>query len=121
MVNATFGVFGAVTPQIQHEVFNIISTYKPLLAADLALVHRPPIVVHQSLPPGQAWQFHHAQMVIIAIINRLTDPGAGPNTDNIHHLPDGAFICELSIVYANAWFVLRITRNQRGQVEVCSG
>lgn len=110
VIQPTFGVFGAVTPQVQQEVFNIISTYEPLLAANLQHGHRPPIAVPQVLPAAQAWQFHHAQMAIVALTSRLANPGMGANTHIIHNLPPAAFICELSIVYANAWFVLRIVR-----------
>ncbi len=110
VVHPTFGYFGAVSPQVQQEVFNIISSYEPLRAADFAQGNIPPILLAGILPVAQAWQFHHAQMAIVGVIDRLANPGMSPNTHTIQNLHAAAFICELSIVYANVWFVLHITR-----------
>ena len=110
IIHPTFGIFGAVTPQVQAEVCNIISSYEPLMAADFSHGNSPPIALAGVIPPAFMWQYHHAQMAIVAVIRRLGNPGGGPLTNTIHGLPAASFICDISIIYANAVFVLRIMR-----------
>jgi hypothetical protein len=107
IIQPTFGIFGAVTPQVQAEVCNIISSYE---RADFALGNPPPIALAGVLPPAFMWQYHHVQMAIVAVVRRLGDPGVGPFTNTLDGLSAASFICDLSIIYANAVFVLRIMR-----------
>lgn len=111
IVQPTFGTYGSVMPQIQQEVFNIIGTYETLTAADFENNNIPSILpAAVPLPAAQMWQFHHAQMALVGVVMRLADPGIGPLTNTIHRIPAASFICDLSIMYANVVFVLRIMR-----------
>lgn len=114
LIQPTFGHPGAVTATIQMEVFNIVATYQGLLDVDFAgepLVMLPPIADVNSLPPGMMWMFHHSQMAIVGLIQRLANPGPGPNCATINNLPLGQFICDLNVVYGNVVFVLHISRS----------
>jgi hypothetical protein len=110
IIQPTFGIIGAVTQQVQQEVYNIISSYQNLLADDFAGGVSPPIFLAGAIPRAQMWQFHHAQMAIVGLIERLADPGPGPYTNTIHNIPPASFICELSIIYSDVVFIIRIMR-----------
>lgn len=110
LVNPTFLFANTVTPAVQMNVYNIISTYEPLLAQNFAGGAAPFILPMVQAPPAFMWQYHYAQMAIPALIGRIGDPGPGANTADILGLPSGSFICDLSIIYGNAVFVIRIHR-----------
>jgi hypothetical protein len=112
MVQPTFLFANTVTPAVQWNVYNVISTYEPLLAQNFAGGAIPLILpmAQAAAPPAFMWQFHHAQMAIPALIGRIGNPGPGAHTADILGLPGGSFICDLALIYGNAVFVIRIHR-----------
>ena len=106
----SFAMPGAVTHQVQLEVLNIIASYQLLAAADFAGGALPVIAQALAIPPALIWNYHHAQMAVVGVVERLSNPGHGPNTATINNLPIGAFICDLTLFYANVAFVLHICR-----------
>ncbi len=110
ILQPTFGNPNSVTAQIQQEVFSIISTYQGLLANNFVGAAAIPIVPPAVIPLAFMWHFHYAQMAIVGTIQRLANPGPGPNTNTIDGLPAGAFICDLSIIYSNTVFVVHISK-----------
>ena len=100
----TFGIVGSITAQVQQEVFNIISTYEALLAADFIHGNIVPIAQAVNVQGHHNWHFHHAQMAVSGLIQRLQNPGPGPFTSTINALPGAAYICNLNLLYANVVF-----------------
>jgi hypothetical protein len=72
MVHPTFLFANTVTPAVQMNVYNIINSYEPLLAANFGGGAIPPIqhMLPTAAPPLFMWQFHNAQMAIAAVISR---------------------------------------------------
>lgn len=111
LIHPTFGHPNTVTAEIQQEVFNVISTYQGLLAADFAGGALVPIGLADPVPAAMMWRFHHSQMAIVGVINRLANPHPGAHCQTIHNLPPGQFVCDVSVIYGNAVFVVHISRS----------
>ncbi len=111
LVQPTFALVGAVTEAVQNEVYNIIASYQTLLAVDFAGGVLPPIMPALLIPPAFMWHFHHTQMGVVGVVSRLSNPGPGAHTGTIDILPIGSFICDLSLIYGNVVFVLRVCRH----------
>merc|ERR1712137_85152 len=93
-----FGVPVFVHPVMQLEVYNILATYQPLLR-NAFLPGAPPIIIQNINHHPNGYQFHHAQIALAKVRERLQNPG--PQCPLMDAVPAGGFICDLELIYAN--------------------
>jgi hypothetical protein len=100
-----------INPVIQIEVFNLLATYQPLAAADFLPGVVIPFVIAQFPIIGGGIQFHHAKIAIQAVQSEIQNLLIfNNNCPGLTSLPSGQVICDLSIFYANAVVVTRLSK-----------
>jgi hypothetical protein len=91
----------------QVEVYNMLSTFQPLLAADFVVGAFPFIPAIFPVPAG--FHFHHAKIAIQAVQEEIQNVARFANQcPEISAIQPGQIVCDLTITYANAIVVTRI-------------
>jgi hypothetical protein len=100
-----------VPPNVQIEVWNILSSYQPLRAQDLTVDGPPIAYIPAIFPVLGGIQYHHTQIAIQAVQQEIENPiqflAVVPGLSVV---PSGQVICDLSIQYANAQVIRRIRK-----------
>lgn len=100
-----------VSPNVQIEVWNILSTYQPLHAQDLAFGAPPIVYIPAILPVLGGIQYNHAQITIQAVQQEIENPvNFLTIVPGLVAVPSGQVICDLTIQYANAQVIRRIRK-----------
>ena len=96
----------------QVEVWTILATYRPLLAAAFApgapaITLAAPVV---AVPVGGGFQFHHSQIALHAVMARIENPADPAGLPLLTAMNSGDTICDINITYANCVVTRRIRR-----------
>ena len=101
-----------IPPNIQVEVYNLLTTYQPLVAASFhpGAAQFPFIVANLPILGGGV-QYHHAKIAIHALYMEIQQISTfAANCPGIASLVSGQIICDLNIMYANAVVVIRLRK-----------
>ena len=102
-------IYPYVSVQVQVEVYNLLETFRPLTATDIAAggFNYIPAV----FPVLGGVQYHHAQIAIQAVQEEIQTAAIfNVQCPGIVALPSGNTICDLTITYANVVIVTRIRK-----------
>ena len=90
-----------VCEEVKNEVWNIVLSYQPLSSDEIATTNPVPIIRHniENIDNYQAYFPQQSTLPIIALIQRLSNPGESPETTAINHLPPANYICTLVMNY----------------------
>ena len=115
LVAVTFGPI--LNPYIsgpaQIEVWTILATYQPLLAATFA-PGAPPIALAApvlAVPVGGGFQYHHSQIALHAVMARIENPADPVGLPLLTVMNAGDTICDINLTYANCVVTRRIRKN----------
>jgi hypothetical protein len=90
------------------EVGALVRDYSTLLMIDFLNGVMPPIGIVPNVPQGIV-PYHHAQVALTKLIERIQNPG--PNLLTINSLPNGCYVTDICIRYANADVQIAIYKN----------
>lgn len=116
LIIATFGdpLNPFVNANIQQEVFYLLSCFQSMLKTQIIELenHVPqPIPNPFILPPGNGYQYHHAQIAIKRLQQEIEKPQVFIHVcSNLEQFPSGNVICDLTICYANCHIIRRIRK-----------
>ena len=101
-----------IPPNIQVEVFNLLATYQPLVAANFRNgAAQFPFIVANLPFLGGGVQYHHAKIAIHAVYMEIQQISTfAANCPGIASIVSGQIICDLNIMYANALVVIRLRK-----------
>lgn len=103
-----------VNPQAQAEVFNLLSTFQPLLAGHFAnngpaIPWNPMIFAGRNFLGGL--QFQHAKVVLLGLIEELqTNARFANQCPVLFAVPPGNVVCNLMLQYTNANIAIQIRK-----------
>lgn len=95
-----------VPPNVQVEVYQLLSTYQTLLTANAPLPALSPLL----FPVGGGVQYHHAQIAIQKVMEQIEDTNPAFGLPGLAMVLQGQVICDLTITYANCQIVRRIRK-----------
>ncbi|KAJ1386905.1 hypothetical protein B484DRAFT_459907 [Ochromonadaceae sp. CCMP2298] len=100
------------SPQVQGEVFDLLSTMAQWRAPDFNGGAPLPPFVPQVFPlPALGICYQHAQIAMLGVMSEIQEPTRYlANAPFINSLPGGQFICDMNITYAASGLVLRLQR-----------
>jgi hypothetical protein len=102
-------LFPYVSANVQVEVYNLLETFRPLTAANIAAGGFP--YIPAVFPVLGGVQYHHAQIAIQAVQKEIQTAAIfNVHCPGIVALPSGNTICDLTITYANVVVVTRIRK-----------
>ena len=94
-----------VSEDVRNEAWSIVQSYQPLSHAEIA-ASNPVHINRHNLESTDNYHAHFPQsstLPLIALIARLSNPGASPETAAIDNLPPDTYICDLVIKYNNGF------------------
>ncbi|KAJ3048987.1 hypothetical protein HK097_010000 [Rhizophlyctis rosea] len=99
-----------VPANVQVEVWQLLATYQPLLAAAFApgAPVAPLAPVPLAIPIG-GHQYHHAQIAIQQVMQEI-ETSQTYRLPGLTVVPSGNAICDLQIIYSNCMVVRRIRK-----------
>ena len=113
LIYASFGpiLHPYVSPPIQVEVQDILSSFQPLMAADFLPGAGPVVRIPAPALVLGGFQFQQAKIACLAVVEEIQLPNRiGAALVGINSVPSGQVICDLNLTYANCVVVIRIRK-----------
>lgn len=100
-----------VPPNVQAEVWNLLATFAPLLAASFVPGAALPAFVNLQVLPVGGFKYRHAKMAVQAVQDEIVSlPRFAAACPGLALVPSGSVVCDLVIQYAHCNIIQRLRK-----------